>query len=60
MSERVFPLWGGDAMPKGWKHLPKKTERRGPTLSQVLSLVSLFKLVLQLIEIILKLVGKIK
>jgi len=47
-------------MPKGEKRFPKdKTEGQG-SLPKVLVLVPLFQLVLQLIEIILKLVGRIK
>ena len=60
VSKGLFPSGGGERMSKDKGRLPKdRNKGRGRLLTRVLRLVPLFKLMLQLFEIILKLVGKI-
>ena len=52
-----LPSWGGDAMSKDRDQLPDKKEEERDILAKVIELAPLLGLVLQLLDLILKLAG---
>jgi hypothetical protein len=56
VSIKVFPLRGGESMPKGRKRLPEKSGKKEEQdrLAKVVSLAPLLKLALEFLELILR------
>jgi hypothetical protein len=53
VSEKVFPLRGGESMPKGRERLPGKKEEQD-RLTKVASLAPLPNLIIRVLELVLK------
>jgi hypothetical protein len=55
VSDKVFPLMGGDSMPDGKDRLPEsKKEEQDQTLTKVMRLAPLLDLIIRLLELALK------